>query len=138
MGLSRIEQTMKQEVILGSFVVHCCCLNRESRSFEAQPPSAGLARDLEASTSGPKVDLRMALPNELYWDILTRVFADSVHRVCFPKSYELDLAWELNALSTFFRVSHSFQGITADICQKMYGSPDRGKKSVILYPICAD
>ncbi|KAJ3932564.1 MAG: hypothetical protein NXY57DRAFT_100720 [Lentinula lateritia] len=72
----------------------------------------------------------MALPNELYWDILTRVFADSVHRVCFPKSYELDLAWELNALSTFFRVSHSFQGITADICQKMYGSPDRGKNAV--------
>ncbi|KIK65066.1 hypothetical protein GYMLUDRAFT_39467 [Collybiopsis luxurians FD-317 M1] len=72
----------------------------------------------------------LTLPVELTTVILTIVLSDCVHQVCFPKSPDADLAWELNALSTLSCVSHDFHDITADICRKIYGPSHRGKSLI--------
>ncbi|KAJ3784979.1 hypothetical protein GGU10DRAFT_399721 [Lentinula aff. detonsa] len=40
------------------------------------------------------------------------------------------MTWELSAPSTLFCVSRDFQDITANICQKLYGLPDKGRSLV--------
>jgi len=74
--------------------------------------------------------MELTLPYELLHHILGVTLADCVHQICFPKSPDSDLNWELNALTTLSLCSRDFRDITVDICQKMYGPPDEGMSLV--------
>lgn len=61
------------------------------------------------------------VPNELIYNILIHVFADSVHSICTDS----DVSWQLDFMATLCTTSYRFNAIAMDIATKAFGvSPE--------------